>query len=222
MTRVMVIAPHPDDEVLGCGGAIARHTARGDHVRVVVVTRGIPELFAPADIEATRAELSAAHRLLGVEDTVFLDFPAPRLDTLPSHEISDALRKRIYETSPDLIYLPHRGDIHVDHKIVYWATLVAARPTPGRRSPTLWCYETLSETEWGAPTGDEAFVPNVYVDIGAHLQQKLDAMAMYASQLKPAPQSRSLRSIEALARVRGGTVNLDAAEAFMLVRQVVD
>jgi LmbE family N-acetylglucosaminyl deacetylase len=219
--RILVIAPHPEDEVLGCGGVIARHSAHGDKVQVVVVSRGAPDIFLPEEVEQTRTELAAAHQLLGVEAVHFLDFPAPRLDMLPGHVLADRLTHLVREIQPRTVYMPHWGDLHSDHKAVYWATMVATRPNCGSRVQRLLCYETLSETEWGGPSVENAFSPTVFVDISDFLAIKLQAMACYRTQLKEFPQSRSLRSLEALARLRGSAVGLDAAEAFVLVRDVV-
>src|SRR5580658_3818036 len=130
---ILVIAPHPDDEVLGCGGVIARHTARGDRVQVVVVSRGVPDIFPPEIIEETRTELAAAHQMLGIEQVHFLDFPAPRLDTLPGHVLADRLTRLVRAFQPKTVYAPHWGDLHSDHKAVYWATMVAARPNGAHR-----------------------------------------------------------------------------------------
>ncbi len=219
MKTVMVVATHPDDEVLGCGGVMARHAAQGEVVNVLVVTRGDAELFPDAEIEETRVELRAAHGILGVTAVQFLDFPAPKLDSVPSYRLASAISETIHQWQPDTVYVPHRGDIHADHRAVYDATLVACRPInqcPVRR---LLSYETLSETEWASPSGEAAFVPTVFVDITDHVATKLAAMACYVSQLKPAPHSRTLETISALATLRGATVSLAAAEAFMLVRE---
>lgn len=218
---VLVIATHPDDEVLGCGGVIARHSDQGHEVHVLVVTRGIPELFDQEQIETTRKELANAHKVLGVSGVTFLDFPAPKLDVVPGNDLADAIARVIRQLKPQIVYLPHRGDIHGDHQATYRATLVATRPINENSVQRLLCYETLSETEWGPPTGDQTFIPTVFVDISSTLDRKLEAMACYRSQLKSPPHPRSLRSVEALARLRGGTVSLEAAEAFMLVREIV-
>lgn len=219
--KVMVIAPHPDDEVLGCGGAMARHTSEGDEVFVLVVTRGVPELFSPETIEGTRLELKAAHEILGIQETIFLDLPAPRLDTVPGHVIADGINEEIRRIQPEIVYLPHRGDIHSDHRFVYYATLVACRPIHNRSVRKLLCYETISETEWAPPFGEDAFVPTVFVDISEYLETKLAAMACYKSQLQNPPLPRSLSGLENLAKVRGNGIGLAAAEAFMLVREIV-
>jgi LmbE family N-acetylglucosaminyl deacetylase len=220
MRNVLVIATHPDDEALGCGGVMARHAAEGDAVHVLVITRGDPELFAPELIEETRAELREAHRLLDVTSVRFLDFPAPKLDTVPGYRLAGAIGQVIREIAPTVVYLPHGGDIHADHRAVYHATLVAARPIDGCPVARLLCYETLSETEWAPPVADQAFIPTVFVEITPYLERKIAAMACYRTQVKPPPHSRALETLEALARLRGATVSVAAAEAFMLVREI--
>lgn len=220
--RVVVVAPHMDDEVLGCGGVMARHADEGAEVHVIVATRGIPELF-PAELVAQgRAELDEAHRVLGVKGTRFLDFPAPRLDTVPRHELADAFGKAFRELQPSVLYLPHHGDIHADHGHVYHAALVAARPVANCPVRKILCYETLSETEWTPPIDGAMFFPTVFVNIEKQLERKLQAMACYQSQLKEFPNPRSLDGLRALAQLRGSTIHARAAEAFELVREIVD
>ncbi len=218
--KALVIATHPDDEVLGCGGVMARHVARGDEVHVLIVTRGAPEVFPPEAVERVREELRTAHRLLGVTDTAFLDFPAPKLDTIPHCDLSAALARHLRSLAPHTLYLPHHGDIHLDHRAVHHATLVAARPTGNCPFRRLLAYETLSSTEWAPPVAADAFVPTVFVDITPYLDLKLRAMACYQSQLNTPPGGRSLEALEALARLRGATVGCAAAEAFVLVREI--
>jgi LmbE family N-acetylglucosaminyl deacetylase len=218
---VLVIAPHPDDEVLGCGGVIARHVATGDDVYVVIVSKGAPDIFQPELVEQVRQEAAKANKALGTKRLLFLDFPAPRLDSIPTSTLAGALKDVILEVQPATVYLPHHGDIHGDHKAVYWATLVATRPNGGFSPRRLLCYETSSETEWGAPIPGDVFTPTVFVDVTEYLDVKLETMKYYASQLAPNPRARSLTSIEALARVRGCTIGVAAAEAFSLVREVL-
>jgi LmbE family N-acetylglucosaminyl deacetylase len=221
MSCVLIVAPHPDDEVLGCGGVIARHVARGDDVYVAVVSKGAADLFPPELVEQVRREAAVANKVLGTKRMVFLDFPAPRLDSVSTSTLADALKEVLVQTQPATVYLPHHGDIHSDHKAVYWATLVATRPNGGFFPGRLLCYESPSETPWGAPLSCDAFVPTVFVDVSQYLGVKLEAMKCYGSQLAPSPRARSLASIEALARVRGSTIGVTAAEAFALVREVL-
>jgi LmbE family N-acetylglucosaminyl deacetylase len=134
--------------------------------------------------------------------------------------VADGIRKAIRRLEPEIVYLPHRGDIHSDHRIVYYATLVACRPVHNRSVKKLLCYETLSETEWSPPFGEDSFVPTVFVNISEYLKDKLEAMACYESQLQEPPYPRSLEALENLAKLRGNAVGLAAAEAFMLVREI--
>lgn len=221
MKNILVVAAHPDDEVLGCGGVMARHSHFGDRVHVIVVTRGMSEVFSSASVDRVRRELSEAHRVLGVHSVKFLDFPAPALDVTPGYLIADAIRAVLSDVRPDIVYLPHHGDLHGDHRAVNLATIVAARPNGVASAPRLLAYETLSESEWGNPNGSDAFQPTVFIGISEHLKDKLKAMECYQSQLKASPNARSLEAIRALATYRGHTVNLAAAEAFMLVREII-
>jgi LmbE family N-acetylglucosaminyl deacetylase len=218
--RVLVIAPHPDDEILGCGGSIARHIAHGDTVHVLIATRGSSALYSDEAVENVRKEAKEAHALLGVAETIFFDFPAPCLDTIPQHQISDAISKVVRSFQPQIVYIPHIGDLHHDHGAIYHAGLVACRPTRQGSVRFLLCYETLSETDWAPPSSSHVFIPTLFVDITSFLEQKIDAMRCFKSQLFPSPHSRSLDSINHLAKLRGATIGREAAEAFMLVRAI--
>jgi LmbE family N-acetylglucosaminyl deacetylase len=221
VSQILVIATHPDDEVLGCGGVMARHADAGDDVHVLVVTRGIPELFPPEVIEGTRFELARAHAVLGVRTVRFLDFPAPGLDAVPLYEVADAIERAVRDLRPSIVYCPHQGDLHGDHKAAFWATLVAVRPVTDHRVSRTLCYETLSETEWAAPLPGDAFVPTVFTDITTTLGRKLRACRCYLSQMKPFPRPRSVRAVAALARFRGATVGVSAAEGFTVIRDII-
>lgn len=218
--NVLVVAPHPDDEVLGCGGSIARFIAEGDRVIVCIVTRGINELFDDAYIEQGRSEARGVHAQLGVANTLFMDFPAPMLDTVPLYRIADAFAQIASKERIDTVYVPHHGDIHHDHTAVFNAALVAYRPINACLVRRIYAYETLSETEWAPPHGDSTFRPNVFIDISAHIEAKIEAMQGYRTQLKQSPHPRSVEGIRALAMLRGFTVGCQAAEAFMLVREI--
>lgn len=221
--NILVLAPHPDDEVLGVGGAIARHAAEGDRVTVCVLTNasvGAPELFSPELVQQVRAEALAAHRVLGVAHTCFEEFAAPRLDTVPSYLIAGAIARLIRESAAQTLYIPFRGDLHVDHRVIFTAALVAARPINHCPVKRILAYETLSETDWAAPFGDDTFIPTVFTDISHTLERKLDAMRCFASQLKPFPNSRSIEALSSLARLRGATSGVQAAEAFHLIREI--
>lgn len=218
--NILVVAPHPDDEVLGCGGIMKRFASEGDRVYVLIVTRGKPEKYSDDGIIKVRKEALKAHKILGVTETMFFDFPAPDLDTLSLAEISENINKTIVQLKADTIFLPNRGDIHHDHKVVFNAGLVAARPVNGIPVRRIYSYETLSETEWAAPFGDDAFIPDYFVNISNVFNDKLEAMKCYKSQLREFPNLRSLKAINALANYRGSTVGFIHAEAFMTIRVI--
>jgi LmbE family N-acetylglucosaminyl deacetylase len=219
--RLLVMAPHPDDEVLGAGGTIARLSDAGAEVVVVVVTKAAPPLFAADALAKLRAEAEAAHAHLGVARTVYLDHPAARLDQVPHHELNRTLGDLVREVAPDTLLLPFVGDVHLDHQLTFFSSMVAARPHGAAFPRRILCYETVSETNWNAPLMTPSFVANVFVDISAQLERKLEAMRLYGSQQRDFPHERSLVAIRALAMFRGSTVHREAAEAFMLVRHVI-
>ncbi len=218
--RVLVVAPHPDDEVLGAGGFISRITAAGGRVEVAIVTKGMSPPFDPELIRVGREEAGRAHGVLGVAETTFLDFPAAALDTVAHRDLNGSLAAQVARVRPTTVLLPFPGDIHADHQAVFASGLVACRPSQGWMPRRILAYETLSETNWNAPYLSPGFHPNVFVDIGPVLDRKLSAMRAFQSQLKPFPHERSIEALESLARLRGATVGLAAAEAFVLVRGV--
>lgn len=218
---VLVLAPHPDDEVLGVGGTIARRRHEGHAVVVAVVTRGYPPYVSEAGNRINREHCLRAHRVLGVSGTRFLDFPAARLDTVAHADLNAAVGTLMDELRPQEVYLPFAGDIHLDHQLAALSAMVAARPCRASTPSAVYAYETLSETNWNAPGIAPAFQPNVFVNITDHLDTKLKAFRAFEMQVQPFPHERSVDALEALARLRGATVGLHAAEAFMLLRHVI-
>lgn len=225
MNKILVVAPHCDDEVLGCGGVIQKHVNLGDEVYVLTITNGhlgAPELFKAEDTAQNRIEAKAANDFLGVKEVIFFDFPAPRLDSIPSYTLSLAIGKIINSKNIEIMYIPHKGDIHRDHFITHECSLVAARPINNCSVKTIYAYETLSETEWAMPSQNEAFIPTVFVDITNFIEKKINSFLKYDGQVKDFPHPRSVDSIKALAMHRGATVGFHYAEAFMLIRQIID
>jgi len=218
--NILVIAPHPDDEILGVGGTIAKRASLGDTVYVCVVTKGSEPIFRKEIVEIGRDECRKADISLGVKETIFLDYPAAMLETVPRYQLNDSILQVILKSKPDEVYIPHRGDMQIDHKMVADAAMVALRPKYNHTVKRIYTYETLSETGWDIPNITNEFIPTVYEDISSFLKKKVDAMSMFQSQLAQFPAARSLAAIEALARFRGATVNFSAAEAFCLVREV--
>lgn len=218
--KILVIAPHADDEIIGCGGTIAKAVNRGDEVYILIATNaniGAPELFNEEAIKKVRSEALNAHKYLGVKETYFMDFPAPALNAFPEYKISIEVSKIINKVKPNIMYLPHPGDLHQDHKAVYRASLVAARPQGNYCVEEIYCYETLSETEW-APYQEKSFIPNVFIDVTEFFEHKLEAMRFFKSQIKEFPHTRSTETFEALAKYRGATVGVKRAESFIVER----
>jgi LmbE family N-acetylglucosaminyl deacetylase len=220
-SRVLVLAPHPDDEVLGCGGTIARLRDEGAMVEIVVVTRGTAPRYSDERVQQVRAEARAAHALLNVTATYFLDLPAAELDQVPQAAINAHIGAAIDAVRPNIVFLPFPGDIHVDHQRVFQSAMVALRPRCADYPAQIFAYETLSETNWSTPVMHPPFVPNVYIDIGATLERKLAAFGCFHSQACAFPNERSVEAIRALATMRGATVHRDAAEAFVAIREVL-
>ena len=224
MSKILIIAPHADDEVLGCGATMAKACAKGEDVYVLICTNasvGAPELFSAEIIKQIRNEAVTAHRLIEVKETFFLDFPAPALDQFPRYKMSNEISAIIKKIGADTVYIPHRGDCHKDHAIVHDCAMVACRPLANCSVKHVYAYETLSETEWGEPIAADFFVPVKYNTFtNEEFQKKLDAMSCFKSQLYPFPASRSLEAIEALAKYRGCTVSAERAEAFEVLRDI--
>jgi LmbE family N-acetylglucosaminyl deacetylase len=225
MSNILIVAPHPDDEVLGCGGIMARFIEEGNSVFVAIMTNGnigAPELFPIEGTLRGRKEALDAHSLLGVTETFFFDFPAPRLETVAAYEISLELNKLIKHVKATDLFIPHRGDIHKDHKIIFETSLVAARPIESHKVMRIYAYETLSETEWAAPFPEDNFIPNYYCRLDEkHLNLKLDAFKCFTPpRLKEFPYSRSIDGVKTLARFRGCAISSPFAEAFSIVRMI--
>ena len=218
--RVLVIAPHPDDEIIGVGGTIAKRVNNGDEVYVCVVTKGQEPMFKKEFIEQGRTECREADARLGVAETIFLDFPAVMLETVPRHELNGKISNLIQQLKPEEVFIPHRGDMQLDHRMVVDAVMVAVRPRGDFFPKRVYAYETLSETGWNIPNTVNEFIPTVYEDVSEFMDIKLKAMQVFESQLGTFPEARSIGVIEALARFRGATVNVRAAEAFCLIREI--
>jgi len=216
MQKILVIAPHPDDEVLGCGGTIKKYAQLGASISLCVVTVAYMPQWTEDFIKDRPRQIRAAADVLGVKDIYPLDFPTVRLDTLPQKELNEKIADVVRKVKPDTLYIPHRGDLNRDHQLVHEAALVAARPTAGQSIKHVLAYEARSETEWGFLP----FIPTVYEDIADEMESKVEAMRVYASEVKDFPHPRSLEAIDALAKTRGSEAGLKRAEAFMLIRSI--
>jgi len=226
--NVLVVAAHPDDEVLGCGAAMASHALKGDRVHVLILAEGLTSRDEKRDRSGRKKSLARlsgaalkAHAILGVKETRLDAFPDNRMDTVPLLEVAKAVEACIEIWKPRIIYTHHGGDLNVDHRIVNQAVLTAARPQPGSGIESVLCFEVPSSTEWQSPEFAPFYSPDWFVDASKTLSLKLKALQAYASEMRPWPHPRSLRAVEHLARWRGSTAGMEAAEAFSLARHRV-
>lgn len=218
---ILVIAAHADDEVIGCGGTIARHVAEGCSVHVVFMADGVTSRPDAETGEPQVRQFAAQQALaiLGAHHTQSLGLPDNRMDSLPLLEIVQQLEPIINQVCPHLIYTHYHGDLNVDHRITHQAVMTACRPVPGQSVKEIRCFEVLSSTEWGGPAFTP-FEPEIFVDISSYLDIKCAALAAYGCEMRDEPHSRSIAHAEILARHRGHCVGLKAAEAFVLARKV--
>jgi LmbE family N-acetylglucosaminyl deacetylase len=223
---VLVLAAHPDDEVLGCGGTIARLAAQGERVDVAILGEGITSRYAdrsqadPGELEALRECSRKAAGVLRAHELHLFDLPDNRFDTVPLLDIVKLIEGLIEQIKPSVVYTQHGGDLNVDHRALYEATLAATRPLPGSCVRSVLSYEVASSTEWAFGQFAPAFHPNVFVEISDTLPAKIAAMQAYESEARAFPHPRAPESLEAMARRWGSTVGVAAAEAFALVREV--
>ena len=216
--RVLVIAPHPDDETLGAGGTIAKFSESGHEVFVLVVSGHLPPLYRREDYEITVREAQQAFDVLGVADSRFLEIPATMVGEQPVNVVNGRIGDFIKEVLPQIVLCPF-PDRHIDHRVVFESVMVATRPiAAGRSIELLAAYETLSETHWNAAHIEPNFVPNWVVDITGHINQKRDAIRCYASQIAPFPGARSFEAAEALAKFRGTQAGFSYGEGFHVIR----
>ena len=224
--KVLVVAAHPDDETLGVGGTIARHSEQNDEVWVFVLADG-SEGRTPRNkhIELRKECASKACQVLGVSRVIFCDLQDQKLDVLPLLDVIKRIENCVREFKPDVVYTHFKEDLNQDHRIAFQATMVATRPFGNNAVKRLLCYETASSTEWAAPFTGSIFAPNVFVDISSTLDRKIRAMQQYANtyvnEVRPYPHPRSYEAIEIHAKRYGVVVGVQAAEAFMLVRELL-
>lgn len=221
MSDVLVVAAHADDEVLGCGGTLARHVAEGDRVHVLYLADGVTSRGGD-DAHAQQRRLRASElacEALGVGEMSFLGLPDNRLDSLPLLDVVQPLEALLARIRPRVVYTHHQGDLNVDHQVAQQAVLTACRPLPGQSVREILAFEVVSSSEWSNP-GLLPFLPNHFVDITGYQETKQAALECYVEEMRAAPHSRSPQHVAALALHRGHSVGVEAAEAFMVLRRV--
>ena len=219
---VLVIAAHADDEALGCGGTMTHLGGGGCEVHSVFMTDGVSAREGTDDGEARRQAACLAANKMGSQEPSFLDFPDNAMDTVPLIDIARTVESAVARVSPATVLTHHHGDLNVDHEIVHRAVMTACRPQPGSSVRTIMTFSVRSSTEWGIAKAGNAFVPNVFVDVTETLETKIEALRAYEMELRPFPHSRSIEAVEHEARLLGASCGLDAAEAFMMVRSIID
>ena len=227
MKSVIVIAAHPDDEDLGCGGTIAKHFHDGDQIHVLILAEGITSRDDTRvrrgrrdDISKLKDMSNKAHKILGTSTIQLMDFPDNRMDSIDLLDVVKVVENEINKRKPEIVYTHHSGDLNIDHRITHQAVFTACRPEPGAIVKKIYCFEVPSSTEWQAPMTEAPFMPNTFVDISNTLDKKLAALKSYKSEMKPWPHSRSIKAVEHLARWRGASAGFEAAETFFLAREL--
>ena len=220
--RVLCVCAHPDDEALGCGGTLARLAAEGAEVHLLFMADGVnARSGAPASaLEKRRAMALQAAEVLGARAPTFLDFPDNRMDGVELLDVVSEIERCAASLAPDVVFTHFTGDLNVDHRICAQAVLTAFRPVPGQSVRAIYGFEVASSTEWAYGAAALHFQPNVFFDISAWLPRKIAALDAYAEEMRPFPHSRSIEAVQALARWRGASVGLAAAEAFSLMRAI--
>lgn len=225
--KILVIAAHPDDEVLGCGATMAKHSLKGDKVNVVILSEGITSRDNQHNREKYSQELSElaksaqkANNILGVSSLSLHNFPDNRMDSIDRLDIIKIVEEFLKQYEPEIIYTHHAGDLNIDHRLIHEAVVTACRPVPFYPVKMLLFFEVPSSTEWQMPGLAPYFTPNWFVNVSDTLNLKLKALEAYSSEMRNWPHARSIPALEYMARWRGASVGVEAAEAFILGRKL--
>ncbi len=225
--KYLVIAAHPDDEVLGCGGSMAKRAKEGHEVHVLILAEGVTSRDKQRDRASRTVALSIlaksakrATDILGVASVELLDYPDNRMDSVDLLDLVKPVEKIIAKLKPDVVMTHHAGDLNLDHQITHQVVITACRPQPEQSVKRILSFEVPSSTEWQSPLSGNLFVPNWFEDISDTLELKIKALEAYESEMREWPHARSIKALEHLARWRGPSVGVKAAEAFMLIREI--
>jgi len=225
MKTILVVAAHPDDEVLGCGGTIARLTSEGNNVYTLILGEGVTSRDKRRDrtkreneIGELRKEAENANRIIGAKKVYFQDFPDNRFDTAPLLDIIKTVEEVKDGIKPDIVFTHHLGDLNIDHQVTFKAVMAACRPTIDESVKEIYSFEIPSSTEWNAPSSLTYFMPDYFVDVNKSLEIKSNALKEYKTELRDFPHPRSLKAVELNAKCWGVKMGFEAAEAFKTIR----
>ncbi len=218
--KIMVVVAHADDEVFGCGGTLLKHRDAGDSIHVVTLTDGVSSRGSQQGQGERESALVHVCKKLNASFASF-QFNDNAMDSHSLLDIVQCVESEIAQFQPEVIYTHHSGDLNIDHQICQRAVLTACRPQPGFCVKTIYSFEVNSATEWNTPNSTTAFMPNVFVDISAHANEKIELLELYQTELRAFPHTRSIKALQAKGTVRGSSVGLESAEAFVLLRQVL-
>ena len=215
---ILIIAPHPDDEILGLGGTISKLSSQGHKVTVLTVSGHLPPLYKKEVFEEHKRQTIEAHKIIGAHKSIFLEIPATFVKDEPVAELNGKIYEVLKNTQPKIVFLPF-PDRHIDHKVIFESSMVAIRPLHDSKCIELSAsYEVLSETHWNAPAIEPVFIPNITVDITDHIETKLSALSCFKGEIMPFPGPRSIEAVEALAKFRGTQAGFAYGESLQLIR----
>ena len=222
--KIVVIAAHPDDELLGCGGTLIKHSKKkGDYIKTLILGQG---MLSRGEDESVlthlRADAKKANDIIGVNELKFFEFPDNAFDSVPLLKIIKVVENEIDDYQPDIIYTHFSHDLNIDHRRTFEAVMTACRPQPGFKNPDIYSFYIQSSTDWISSTEATQFVPNVFVDVENEIERKIEALAAYQTEMREYPHSRSLESIRVFSRYWGTRFGKRFSEPFILVRSVRD
>jgi len=220
--KILIVAAHPDDEVLGAGGTILKHAQNGDEVNILILGDGESSREAGADIAKREKQCQEVAEKLGAKNVYLEKFPDNAFDSVSLLKITKKVETIINQLKPDTIYTHHAHDLNIDHRLTFQAVLTACRPQPGFFVKKILAFEILSSTEWQVKDGGDIFCPNEYNNIEDFIEKKIEASQVYKDELRDYPHPRSIEGVKILAQYRGLEAGLNFAEAFRIVRLIKD
>jgi len=221
MVKILVIAAHPDDEILGVGGTLIKHVKQGDEIYCLILGEGITsrDNFDKQELELLHNQCKQAGKIIGFKEILLSNLPDNKFDSIPLLNIVKEVEKYLEKIKPEIIYTHHSGDVNIDHKLTFEAVMTACRPCNHNCPKEIYSFESLSSSEWQL-NPQKTFTPNVFINIEQEIEQKIQAMNEYKTEIREHPHPRSIQGIKILASFRGLQSNLKYAEAFRLERKI--